>query len=144
MKTFLMTALLGASCAVSLANDHPQIMARCVVGNVHGGGETDVVVTGEDRKIVHHHSDFQGGGIWYDAVIAVRDGNVTIVERDSVSSPYKSGSKVSTTENIYRLPVDKIDKEEVQLSHGNRVVMTKAIKVAQPPAGGDGKPAPQP
>ena len=144
MKDFLISAFLVLSCAVSLANDQPSIVARCITGNVHGGAETNIVVTGEDQKAIHHHSDFQGGGISYDAVISVRDGNVTIVERDSIRGPYKSGSKVSTTENIYRLPVDKIDKEEVQLSHGNRIVLTKAIKEAQPPTGGDEKPAPQP
>ena len=110
------------------SEDTPPAITAHLTGRNYGEVDTNVVVTAEEQKVFHFHSDFQGGGTWYDAFISVKDGTVTIVERDSVSSSYKSGSKVNTTEDIYRLPVDRIERDEVELLHGNRIVLTRATK----------------
>jgi hypothetical protein len=109
---------------MALAEPAVDIVAHLTGGN-YGKVDTNITVTATEQKAFHFHSDVQGGGTWYDAFISVKDGTVTIVERDSVSGPYKKGETVVTTERIYRLPADKIANDEVQLAHGNRIVLTR-------------------
>lgn len=124
----ILIALVGVARAGA-----PRIIAH-LSGQNYGKVETNIVVSVEEKIIFHLHSDCQGGGTWYDAFISIKDGDVTIVERDSVSGPYKTGHKVNTTETTYRLPVEKIGKDEIALSHGNRIVL--ASKREENPAAG--------
>jgi hypothetical protein len=107
------------------AQAEPTVSAH-VVGQNYGEVDTNIVVSAKEQTAFHFHSDFEGGGTWYETTISIKGKHVTIVERDSISTPYKGGSKVKTTEHIFRLPVDKIAGDEIELSHGNRIVLTKA------------------
>jgi hypothetical protein len=103
-----------------------------VTGRNYGKVDKTIVVTAKKQKVFHLHSDFEGGGTWYDAFVYTAGEHVTILERDSVSTRFRSGSKATTVEHIYRLPVGKIEKETVDLRHGNRIVLTRS-EAKRPP-----------
>ncbi len=121
-------AVLVTLQSLAFGETAPTISAQ-LEGENYGKVSKTIVVTAEKQKIFHFHSDFEGGGTWYDAFISVDDRWVTILERDSISTPYKTGNKVKTVEHVYSLPVQKIAGDEVQLRNGNRVVLTKREQV---------------
>jgi hypothetical protein len=139
MMTRLTLKFFLAAAASAAAGDAPVITAH-LLGQNYGNVDTNLVVTTEKQKVFHFHSDFAGGGTWYDAFISLEGENVVIVERDSISNPYKGGSKVETSENVYRLPVAKLTADPIALRHGNRINL-KATQPTAPRVGGSGAPA---
>jgi hypothetical protein len=144
MKKYLSLLTLVFASGVALADPSVIVMAH-LTGENYGKVDTNIIVTAAEQKVFHFHSDVQGGGTWYDAFISIKDGTILIVERDSVSGPYKTGEKVTTTEQIFRLSADKIANEKVELSHGNRMVLTRSanqrpttVPTVPPSAGASG------
>jgi hypothetical protein len=132
MMKHILCLVMVLTSGAALAETPGLVMAH-LTGENYGKVDTNIVVTAAAQKVFHFHSDFQGGGTWYDASLSLEDGTVTILERDSVSVPFKGGDKVDTTEHIYRLPVDKLDKDEIKLSHGNVIVLSASAPAANAP-----------
>jgi hypothetical protein len=133
---YILCLVMVLTGGAALAESPVLVMAHLIKGNIgdyYGTLGTNIVVTSAAQKVFHFHSDFQGGGTWYDASILLEHGDVTIFERNSVSLPYKGGSKVDTTEHIYRLPVDKIANDEIKLSLGDVIVLSSSTPTANAP-----------
>lgn len=121
----LLLLILAATCRAEETN---LVVRAQLVGECFGKVDTNIVVTAEKQRIFHFHSDFEGGGTWYDAHISLEGRTVTILESDSISAPCKGGRKVETKENIYRLSIDKIADEPIPLKFGNQVTLTVVKK----------------
>jgi hypothetical protein len=122
MKYVFPIVALFIAVAVWADETKPVVRAH-LVGENFGTVDTNIVVTAEKQRIFHFHSDVEGGGTWYDTHISTELGIVTILERDSIGNPCKGGSKVETKESIYRLSVDEVAGEPIELRNGNRVVL---------------------
>jgi hypothetical protein len=105
--------------------DTPTISAHAV-GMNYGTVDTNIIVTTTAQKVFHFHSDFQGGGTWYDVFVGLEGKYVKVHESNSISSTDKDGKeKMSTTVRSYLFPINLITKEEIKLEMKNRIVLTK-------------------
>lgn len=124
----LLLLILAATCRAEETN---LVVRAQLVGESFGKVDTNIVVTAEKQRIFHFHSDFEGGGTWYDAHISLEGRTVTILESDSISAPCKGGRKVETKENLYRLSIDKIADEPIPLKFGNQVTLKEVDRTTQ-------------
>lgn len=124
MNRMIIIFFLTIAANVCAGDDVPRISAH-LIGQNYGKIDTTIVVAAEKQKVFHFHMDYEGGGTWYDAFLYMEGGDVTIVERDSMSNPYKAGHKVETVENIYRFAADKIGEDTIELRQGNRITLRR-------------------
>ncbi|MDF7800824.1 hypothetical protein P4C99_15220 [Pontiellaceae bacterium B1224] len=86
--------------------------------------DTNVVVTAKEQTVFHFHVDcVDGEGFWYDVSIVNDGGMVTLLERDSATSRSGCGSKVETSESLYRFPIERMNVQVVELREGNRITL---------------------
>jgi hypothetical protein len=126
---FLAVAVLAA------AEDPPVVRVRLVDGGANAEPvPAELVVTAEKRRIFHHRADFTGGGIWCEASIWLADGSVNLASSQSVSTPFgPGGSQVKTESVIFRLPVNALAGQVVDLWLGNKVVFGASPGPGDPP-----------
>ena len=111
-------------CTLACAQSEVTLIATVHGSALPAAGKT-LTVTEARQKLAHFHSDFEGGGTWYDLFFYKEEATVVLLERNSVSNAFETGSKVKTTEHLFRFPLDSIPEKPIELQLGYRVVLAQ-------------------